>query len=102
MKDASSLSFETEVTFREAYLVMFDYLQRYWESRGQPEEIGLLLTNLSLWDTESGGKEPMDAEVLPRWLASAKRVLDAEATDKGYRGADILLDGKPPTVKVRR
>jgi hypothetical protein len=40
--------------------------------------------------------------VFPDWLDCAKAVMTAEATPAGYRGADILLDGKPPTIKVKR
>jgi hypothetical protein len=81
---------------------MHTYLHTYWEDRDKPEVVGDILSQLSLWETESGGKEPMDGSVFPEWLRCANVVLTAEATAEGYRGADITLDGKPPTIKVRR
>ena len=83
-------------------MVMHLYLMRHWEAMGKPDAVGALLSDLSLWPTESGTKEPMDGAVFPEWLRCAKSVLDAEATPEGFRGADITLDGKPPTLKVRR
>jgi len=102
MNVTSLPSLDTKVTLREAYLVMFEYLKSYWKSTGKPGEIGSLLGELSLWDTESGGKEPMDGAVFSRWLECVQVVLDAEGTKEGYRGADILIDGKPPKMKVQR
>ena len=93
---------DTPVSLMQAFMVMHLYLVRHWESRGKPDAIGELLGNLSLWPTESGTKEPMDAAVFSEWLRCANSVLDAEATPEGFRGADITLDGKPPTHKVRR
>ena len=98
----TSVSMDTLVSLRQAFLIMHAYLEAHWESVGKPDEIGSLLGNLSLWDTDSGSKEPMDGAVFPSWLHCAHSVLAAEATPEGYRGADVLLDGKPPTVKVRR
>jgi hypothetical protein len=93
---------DTSVSLRQAFLIMQAYLEMYWESLDKPNEIGALLSELSLWDTESGGKEPMDAAIFPAWLRCAHSVLAAEATSEGYCGADVLIDGKPPTIKVRR
>jgi hypothetical protein len=83
-------------------MIMHLYLERHWDSVGKPDAIGALLSELSLWKTESGGKEPMDARVFPEWLRCAQSVMDAEVTPEGFRGADITLDSKPPTIKVRR
>ncbi|RAO75901.1 hypothetical protein [Dyella jiangningensis] len=99
---STEISMETKVTLRQAFLIMHAYLSLHFELRGNPGEIGALLSDLSLWDTESGGKEPMDGAVFPDWLNCAKEVLSADATPEGFRGADILLDGKPPTIKVKR
>jgi hypothetical protein len=93
---------DTSVSLRQAFLIMFAYLDQHWESVGKPDAIGALLGELSLWETESGGKEPMDAAVFPQWLRCASSVLAAESTSEGYRGADTLLNGEPPTIKVRR
>ena len=81
---------------------MFAFLEKQWELSGRPDEIGGLLGDLSLWKTESGGKEPMDAAIFPEWLACAQGVLESEQNYTGYSGADVLIDGKPPTTKVRR
>jgi hypothetical protein len=96
------ISMDSTVSLRQAFLVMQAYLERHWESVGRPDAIGALLGDLSLWETESGHKEPMDGAVFPDWLSCAEAVLTAEASADGYRGADILIDGKPPTIKVRR
>ena len=96
------ISMQTKVTLRQAFLVMHAYLRLHYELRDKPVLLGAMLDDLSLWDTESGGKEPMDGAVFPDWLDCAKAVMTAEANPDGYRGADILLDGKPPTIKVKR
>ena len=44
----------------------------------------------------------MDGSIFPEWLRCEQIVLSDEETSEGYRGADILLDGKPPTTKVNR
>jgi len=102
MNNTSPPSLETNVTLRDAYLTMFEYLRRYWESTGKPHEIGSLLGELSLWQTQSGSTEPMDAAVFARWLSAAQSVLEAQATSPGYRAANMLLDGKPPGTNVQR
>jgi hypothetical protein len=81
---------------------MHAYLEQHWESVGRPDAIGALLGEISLWETESGGKGPMDGAVFPAWLRCADLVLRAEATSEGLCGADVLLNGKPPTVRVKR
>ncbi|HWX66384.1 MAG TPA: hypothetical protein VNZ27_08175 [Rhodanobacter sp.] len=96
------ISMETKVTLRQAFFVMHAYLSLHYEMRGKPDVLGGMLGDLSLWDTESGGKEPMDGVVFPDWLNCAEAVMIAEATPEGYRAADILLDGRPPTIKALR
>ena len=83
-----SLTMESKVTLKEAYLIMYDYLDKHWEETGKPGDIGALLGELSLWDTEKG-KRPMDGSVFPKWLTCAELVLQQEQTDQGYRNADI-------------
>lgn len=98
----SPISLENTITVRQAYLIMFAFLEREWELLGRPVELGGLLGSLSLWETESGEKEPMDAAVFPEWVACAKMVLESEENTIGNSSADILIDGKPPTTKVQR
>jgi hypothetical protein len=98
----NEVSMDTSVTLGQAFMIMHTYLEQHWESVGRPDAIGALLGEISLWDTESGGKEPMDGAVFPAWLQCAGRVLKAEETPEGFRGADVLLDGKPPNIKVNR
>lgn len=95
-------SLGTAVTLRQALLIMHAHLEMHWQLTGKPDEIGALLSQLSLWQTESGGKEPMDAAVFPDRLACADVVLIAQSSAVGYQGADILLNGKPADLKVRR
>ncbi len=92
---------DTTVTLRQAFLIMYAYLEKEFEL-SPSDELAILLGNLALWETESGKKEPMDAAVFPQWLDSANAVISAESTLQGYRDADMLLDGKPPTIKVLR
>jgi len=93
----TATSLETPVSLKQAFMIMHLYLDRYWESSGKPEAIGELLSDLSLWPTDSGTLEPMDAAIFPEWLSSAEAVLAAEATAEGFRGANINLDGNTPT-----
>lgn len=99
---SSPVSLENTVTLRQAFLIMHVFLEKQWELAGRPGEIGGLLGTLSLWETESGGKEPMDAGIFPEWLECAQAVLKAEVSSEGYREADALVDGKLPATKVRR
>ena len=81
---------ETSVTLRQAYLVMFEFLELQWARLGKPDELGGLLGNLALWDKSSGRGDPMDAAVFPEWLECAHRVLGDER-GRRYAGADIGL-----------
>ena len=78
------LTLENKVTLKEAYLIMFDYLDKYWERTGKPDDIGGLLGELSLCE-----KEPMDPAAFYDWLDSAKIVLEQAHISEGYRNADI-------------
>lgn len=86
----NGLTLDDKVTLKEAYLIMFDYLNHYWEETGRPDEIGNVLSELQLWDT-SEGKQPIDVSIFPQWLACAKNILEQEQTNIGYRSADIKL-----------
>ena len=83
------LSMESKLSLRQAYLVMFDYLEGFYERNEKPDEIGILLGQLSLWDSAEG-KVPIDGAVFPDWLISAKQVFDAEASD-GYNKINIQI-----------
>ena len=95
------ISMESTVSVKQAYLIMFEFLNKEWELSGssKTDQLGGILSNLSLWETEGGGSEPMDSAVFPQWLECASNVLKSK---EGYDGADIKLDGKTPTTKVRR
>jgi hypothetical protein len=84
------IDFDTNVTLKQAYLIMFEYLDRKWESHGKQDTLGDVLSTLSLFDSASG-KIPMDGSVFPEWIDCAKKVLTDEASDTGYRNADIRL-----------
>ena len=96
----NKVTMDTKVTLGRAYQVMYEFLDKEWQLRGKSksDQLGEILSNLSLWETESGSKEPMDASVLPQWLSSAETVILTE----NYDGSDIKLDGKLPTIKVKR
>jgi len=85
-----NLTLNSNVTLKEAYLIMFDYLVKHWETTGKNNEMGALLGELSLWKT-SVGKQPMDSSGFPRWLACATNVLEQEQTNGGYTKIDIHL-----------
>lgn len=81
------ITLETTITVKQAYLSMFEYLDRYWESYNRPNEVGMILSNLSLWDSVEG-KRPMDASIFPEWLNCVAKVL---SEGDGYDNADIKL-----------
>lgn len=81
---------ESAVTLRQAYLVMFEFLELQWTRLGKPDELGGLLSTLAMWDKSNGRGDPMDAVVFPEWLECASRVLRDEQGG-GYAGADIRL-----------
>jgi hypothetical protein len=88
---------ESTLTVKQAYLVMFEFLEREYKL-DPSSDLGGLLGSLSLWETTSGTKEPMDGAVFPQWLECAELILNADS----YQGADILLNGEPPKTKVVR
>lgn len=81
---------DSAVTLRQAYLVMFEFLERKWERLDRPDALGALLGNLALWGESNGQGAPMDAAVFPEWLDCAHRVLGREQLG-GYANADIKL-----------
>jgi hypothetical protein len=99
----SETSMETTITVRQAYLVMFEYLDTHWKRTGDGLALSDILSNLALWNFDSGigqkfiegqeasMKRPMDGAVFPDWIQAASDVLSAEASPGGYRGADIEL-----------
>lgn len=80
--------FDQPITIREAYLAMFDFLDKNW-SGCLDYELGTILGTLSVWDTTEGEKAPMDVAILPEFLAAVERVRKAENGKDGYSGADI-------------
>ena len=72
---------EAKVTVLDAYLMMFRYLDWYWNDVGQPDAIGNLLSSLSPCLDNNGVvvDQPMDAAVFPKWLECADEVLSAES-----------------------
>jgi hypothetical protein len=83
-----NLTLESKVTLKEAYLIMFDYLNKHWEQTGKTDDLGGLLGDLSLMGSKED-KQPMDSAIFPQWLKCAKNVLEQEQTKEGYRNADI-------------
>ncbi|WP_155720445.1 hypothetical protein [Burkholderia anthina] len=81
---------QSTVTLRQAYLVMFEFLEREWECLDRPDVLGALLGNLALWGEPNGQGAPMDAAVFPEWLECAYRVLRCDQLG-GYANADIKL-----------
>ncbi len=81
---------ESVVTLRQAYLVMFEFLEREWTRLDKPDALGALLSNLALWGERNGKGGPMDAAVFPEWLECATRVLGGDQLG-GYANADVRL-----------
>ena len=79
------------LTPRLAYLCMFEFLRQYYE-RGHSDEIGGLLSDLSL--LEDG--HPADPAQESDWEKAVRAVLAADATPTGYREADFVLIPKAP------
>jgi hypothetical protein len=74
------ITFDTRVTLKQAYLIMYDYLEGYYTPNGEPYELGGLLGQLAL---SKGDHEPMDPAAFGDWLQSAIRVLENEGSG-GY------------------
>lgn len=81
---------QSTVTLRQAYLVMFEFLEREWERLDRPDVLGALLGNLALWGEPNGQGEPMDAAAFPEWLDCAYHVLRDDELG-GYANAYIRL-----------
>jgi len=97
---SNKITMDTKVSLKQAYQVMFEFLDKEWQLMGKSktDQLGGILGNLSLWETESGNKEPMDGAVFPQWLESAETVLSNDPNES----CDIKLDGKAPSIKVNR
>ncbi len=93
------ISMDDNLSVKQAYLVMFAFLERQWESLGRPEDLGVLLGELALWETSSGAREPMDRAVFPSWLDCVRTVLEAEFGPGGFGGANVALDGEATAGK---
>jgi hypothetical protein len=90
------------ISVRDAYLAMFVFLERYWERTGRSDDLGSLLGELALWQTESGGREPMDAAVLPEWLQCVASVVANQSAGAESELAAVTLDGFEPNLEVKR
>jgi hypothetical protein len=98
----TEIDINSNLTAKQAYKVMFAYLNSYWRENGRPEAVGDLLSQLALWETESGNMEPMDASILPEWFRQVDLIIANEVEGSRSEVADIHLNGKKPTTKVRR
>ena len=79
---------EPRLTFRQAYLAMFEFLrQHHIRGLSESEEIGGLLGGLSLL----ADGQPADPAYLADWADAVRAVLAAEAFPPGYREADFRL-----------
>ena len=87
----NSQEFEEQISLKQAYLIMFHFLETNWQGCWETE-LGSILGELALWSTHDDQKAPMDAAVLPIFIEAAKKVIDDESTDRGYRNADIKLN----------
>ena len=89
----SSEEMDANVSLREAYLIMYQFLNSNWENCWETP-LGAIMSELSLWEVEGGAKAPMDAAVLPTFVASAKLVTSEERDGRGYQTANVqLTDG---------
>lgn len=87
----NSPEFEEKISIKQAYLIMFQFLETNWEGCWETE-LGQILGELSLWSTHDGQPIPMDGAVLPTFLEAAAKVLTDENSPEGFRGADIKLN----------
>jgi len=70
---------------------MFEFLHQYWLFKDKPDDIGCLLSEISLWQLEDGTKEPMDGAWLDLFWESVGKVIDEERNGSGYDNANIKL-----------
>lgn len=80
-------STQPTLTLYQAYLVMFEFVRRYYE-RGQSDEIGSLLGGLQ---PLSDGQSADPAYYSHDWEMALRDALAAESTPKGYREADFKI-----------
>lgn len=81
--------FDTQITIREAYFIIFEFLERNWQ-KDNSVEIAQVLGEMALWSTDIG-KAPMDAAVLPEFLSSVETVSEEIRKTGGFAGANISL-----------
>jgi hypothetical protein len=74
---------------RTAYLAMFEFLRQRYKRTGEPDEIGILLGELSL--LEDGGSA--DPAAMQDWREAVEVVQEAEGSPEGYQGARLELGG---------
>lgn len=82
--------FDRQVTIREAYFVIFDFLEQNWQ-KDNSVEIGQVLGEMALWNTDMG-KAPMDGAVLPEFLTSVETVLEEIKITGVFARANISLN----------
>jgi hypothetical protein len=76
---------DDQITVKQAYLSMFEYLSRYYD-RGLSDEIGIMLGGLSLLQ-DGGSADPAAWE---DFLESASAVAEAEISG-GYDAVRLRL-----------
>lgn len=84
------IDLNTKLTLKQAYFIMFEYLNSWWTEHDKPDEVGEMLSQLQLWDSEEG-KVPMDASIFLEWIECAEKVLSKDDSKGGCKKADIKL-----------
>lgn len=72
---SNSIDPDQLVPLRTAHLVMFEFLNQYWERTGRPEEIAAALLG-AMRPLDDGS--PADAATISDWLEAAQRVLGSK------------------------
>lgn len=85
-----TITFETKVTVREAFLSMYEFLNRYYDFPNKPDEINMLLSQLQLWESDNG-MIPMNESIFRFWLDSTTEVLKDKHNEGGYIKANIKM-----------
>jgi hypothetical protein len=58
----------------QAYKVMFTFLEEYYNRKGKPDDLGILLGDTHLLDDQ----KPADPAMWNDWIMAIKRVIEAE------------------------